>query len=96
MSFTPEGEEQMVISTMQTGHLSGWLQGTAAFGGGTGLSGLYGDSLYKSNPNVTGFHSALMPESQGCKPSALLAESSSFAAVGVEGPCSHASLRLLG
>lgn len=86
-SSTPEGEEQMAISMMQTGHLSGWLQGTAAFGGGMGLRRHCrdGDSLLKSNLNVTGFHSALTPESQCSKPSALLAERAGFAVVGVEG-----------
>lgn len=54
-SFTLGGEEQKAISMKQTGHLSGWLQGAAAFGGGMGLSGLYGDSPYKSSLNVTGF-----------------------------------------
>lgn len=54
-SSTLGGEEQMAISMKQTGHLSGWLQGTAAFGGGMGPSGLYGNSLYKSSLNVTGF-----------------------------------------
>lgn len=45
----------MAISMKQTGHLSGWLQGTAAFGGGMGLSGPYGDSPYKRSLNATGF-----------------------------------------
>lgn len=80
----------MAISMMQTDHLSGWLQGTAAFGRGMGLSDLYSDSLYKSNLNVISFYSALVPESQ-CS---ALAASASFAEVGVEGHCSHESPRL--
>lgn len=81
----------MAISMMQTDHLSGWLQGTAAFGRGMGLSDLYGDSLYRSNLNVISFYSAFMPKSQCSKPSALLA--ASFVEVGVERHCSHESLR---
>lgn len=56
-SFTLGGEEQVAINMKQTGHLSGWLQGTAALGGGMGLSGIYGDSPYKSSLNITGFPS---------------------------------------
>ena len=59
-SFTLGGEDQMAITMKQTGHLSGWLQGTAAFEGGMGLSGLYSDSLYKSSLNVTGFPFSLI------------------------------------